>query len=92
MSRQSDRFEIYVCAGSAGETVRVSTNGGAGPLWSPTGEKILLFTFNENRAKLWSAPLSTEPRLLLGAPRLLFTGNFLSGGDAGYSFEVSQDG
>ena len=48
---------------------RISTDGGTSPLWSPDGKEIL---FISGAAQAMAVPISFEPTLQPGKPRVLF--------------------
>jgi serine/threonine-protein kinase len=74
-SDESGRFEIYVrqfLPGSDGEAIRkrVSRDGGWQPVWSRDGKE--LFYRDIDGMKLMAVDIRTDPRLVVGEPRILF--------------------
>ena len=49
---------------------QISTEGGMGPRWSPTGREI--FYHDRDRQAIMAVEVRTEPELEFGAPQLLF--------------------
>jgi serine/threonine-protein kinase len=91
VSDESGRNEVYVrpFPGPGGRT-KVSSDGGAEPVWARGGRELLYR--RENR--FLAVDISTEPTLTVGVPRVLFSGEFVSGGreDAPFGYDVSRDG
>ena len=85
-------MEIYVQRfPGPGSKTRVSTNGGAMPLWSRDGTEL----FYRGERWLIAVPVSWEPTLDLGTPRKLFEdGNYMMGGIRfpSFTYDVAPDG
>jgi eukaryotic-like serine/threonine-protein kinase len=69
-SNESGRFEVYVRSlPDGGQTVRVSTDGGLVPAWSPTGRELF---YRSTNGKMMAASVDAEGGLHAGKPRVLF--------------------
>jgi Tol biopolymer transport system component len=69
-SNDSGRFEIYVRSFPEGaKTLRVSTDGGMDPMWSPTGREIF---YRGADGKMMASSVDTAPDFQAGKPRVLF--------------------
>jgi len=83
--------EVYVERFPGGESrVRVSSNGGGMPRWSPDGRELLYL--DPDGSAVLSVPVRTAPKLELGAPRKLFSGAFWTDTGTGPVFDVTNDG
>ncbi len=82
--------EIYVQPYPTGRAVQVSPDGGTGPLWSPDGTE--LFYQRSGGKELWAVPIATDPEIRPGEARMLFEGSYEMSGDAGFAYDVSNDG
>jgi serine/threonine protein kinase/Tol biopolymer transport system component len=92
VSNESGRFEIYVQAfPSPAARRQVSTNGGIGPRWSPTGRE-LYFVAPDAKLMAVRAPSSAEPSF--GKPVALFQTRIVSATNATNQaeYDVSPDG
>ncbi len=70
-SNESGRSEIFLKAFPAQEGKwQVTTNGGATPRWDRTGKKL----YYVQSESLMEVDVSTQPKLTLGTPHLLFSG------------------
>jgi serine/threonine-protein kinase len=91
VSDESGRQEVYLrpFLGTGGRT-KISSDGGYGPVWSRGGTELLFRRENQFLA----VDIRTEPSLTAGAPRVLFSGDFRSGGreDGPFEYAVSRDG
>jgi Tol biopolymer transport system component len=78
-SDESGAVEVYVQSfPKPGHKVRVSSNGGGGPVWSRGGKELLYLA----RDGLMVVPIEAGAELQPGAPQPLFTGSGLvTGGD-----------
>jgi serine/threonine-protein kinase len=88
---ESGRKEVYVRPFSgAGGRIKISSEGGAEPVWTREGREVLYRQGNQ----FLSVDVRTEPALSAGIPRVLFSGDFLPGGreDAPFQYAVSADG
>jgi serine/threonine protein kinase len=82
-SNESGRFEIYVQPVSGvGRKFQVSTDGGIGPEWSPTGREV----FYRAGDQLMAAEVQGGTEFATAAPRPLFSGRYEN------DFQVSPDG
>jgi serine/threonine-protein kinase len=91
VSDESGRKEVYVRPFSgAGGRIKISSDGGAEPVWSRGGRELLYRQGNQ----FFSVDIRTEPVLAAGTPHVLFSGDFLPGGreDAPFQYAVSADG
>jgi len=88
VSNESGRFEVYVRSFSGpARRVQVSTEGGGRPVWSRDGKEL----FYRKDRQMLSVSINTRASLSVGAPRVLFEGDFRFGGDhPGY--DVAADG
>jgi len=69
MSDESGQPEVYVISSTGtGAKIRVSSNGGGVPAWSPTGDRVF---FHDGRSVL-EAAIGTGERPRVGRPVLLF--------------------
>ncbi len=73
-----------------GRAVKVSPNGGYGPLWSPDGTE--LFYQRDEGKELWVVPIATDPEIRPGEARMLFEGSYQQSGNGGFTYDVSNDG
>jgi serine/threonine protein kinase len=48
---------------------QISTNGGLGPIWSPSGDKIY---YLDQQYRIKVVPLQTKPSVVIGNPKMLF--------------------
>jgi serine/threonine protein kinase len=91
VSDESGRQEVYVrpFMGGGGRT-KISSEGGAEPVWTRGGRELLY----RSGQQFLSVEIRTEPGLTVGAPRVLFSGDFVPGGreDAPFHYAVSGDG
>ena len=87
ISDEQGQFDVYVIPyPPTGETVQVSTEGGAEWIWSKRSNEL----FYRNGRKWMVASFTTSPTLSFELPRLLFEGNYLNVKGVGY--DVSPDG
>jgi Tol biopolymer transport system component len=90
-SDESGRSEIYAKPfRSDGERLRVSTEGGNGPAWSPKGDRL----YYRQGARMMVADVIGLDPLAIGRPRLLFEGGWElpPGKYLERTFEVAPDG
>ncbi len=96
-SMETGRAEIYVQPWPGpGQKIQVSSEGGMDPVWRPDGKEI----FYRNGPKMMVVAVSTQPSLKLGAPQLLWEGDYMFGPSSGCgikgttttSYDVSPDG
>jgi len=75
-SNESGQDEIYVRPYPEVNNGRwqVSTNGGFGPLWSPSGNEL----YYRNGEWVMAVPVETQPIFKPGKPKQLFRGTFFS--------------
>jgi serine/threonine-protein kinase len=91
VSDESGRKEVYVRPFTgAGGRIKISSEGGAEPVWTRGGRELLYRQGNQ----FFSVDIRTEPALVADTPRVLFSGDFLPGGreDAPFQYTVSSDG
>ncbi|HEU5248358.1 MAG TPA: protein kinase, partial [Thermoanaerobaculia bacterium] len=91
VSDESGRKEVYVRPfPGAGGRIKISSEGGAEPVWTRQGRELLYRQGNQ----FFSVEVRAEPGLVAGTPRVLFSGDFLPGGreDAPFQYAVSADG
>jgi Tol biopolymer transport system component len=88
---ESGRLEVYVqpFPGPGGKQ-QVSTDGGAWPVWMPNGGALCFRRGN----KLMLVEIDGDTELVLGKPRVLFTGRFTYGigNHANYSITPDSEG
>jgi eukaryotic-like serine/threonine-protein kinase len=73
VSSESGSPEVYVQAyPGPGEKIRVSTNGGAEPLWSPNGRELFYRGQTAERQQFFSAAVTSVSPFRIDTPRLLF--------------------
>jgi Tol biopolymer transport system component len=97
-SDESGRQEVYVATFPKLESkVKVSTEGGRHPQWSPNGRELY---YREGataeiprplsqRVKLMAVPVETSPAFKAGTPHMLFQGPFF---DSDHDYAVTPDG
>jgi eukaryotic-like serine/threonine-protein kinase len=69
----------------------ISTNGGAEPVWSPTGREIFYRSIDGTR--MVSVAMQTNPTFAAAQPRLLFEGKFFHHQGGFYpTYDVTRDG
>ena len=91
VSDESGRKEVYLRPfPGAGGRIKISSDGGAEPVWTRGGHELLYRQGNQ----FLSVDVRTEPALSADAPRVLFSGDFLPGGreDVPFGYTVSSDG
>ena len=91
VSNESGRREVYVrpFPGPGGNT-KISSEGGSEPVWTMGGRELLY----RQADQFLSVEIRTEPDLVAGAPRVLFSGSFARGGreDSPFAYAVTGDG
>ncbi len=91
VSDESGRKEVYVRPfPGAGGRIKVSSEGGAEPVWTRGGHEL----FYRQGNQFLSVDIRTEPGLAAGTRHVFFSGDFLPGGreDAPFGYDVSSDG
>lgn len=89
VSDESGRGEVYVRPyPEGGGTVVISNEGGTEPVWSRDGREL----FYRNGEHMMVVPVSLGATLQPGAPRVLFTGNYLFTQISVPNYDVSLDG
>jgi len=90
VSDESGREEVYVQPFPALDArVKISTDGGADPVWSRDGKELF---FRWDR-KMMAVDVDAEPVFSARRPRVLFDCEFSSKGSSGLaSYDVSADG
>ena len=87
VSDRSGRFEIYLNSFPHTRTEGVVSVGkGEEPHWTPEGNELIY----RNGERWMLVPVTTEPTLASGEPRLLFEGDYVH--HAGRSHDVAPDG
>ncbi len=91
-SDESGRWEVYARRyPDLKDIVRISTDGGSAPMWSPDGRE--LFFWDTNRRTLVSVPVRTGGTLEVGKPTVFAGGEFSFGGNSWYrNYDISPDG
>jgi Tol biopolymer transport system component len=83
----SGRSEVYVRPFPAGEPLRqISADGGEEPIWSPKGDVV----FYRIEDRWMEVPISFDPGLSAGKPKLIFQGPYLN--IPGYSYDYDAVG
>jgi len=86
-SDESGGWEVYVTSfPHPGEKIRISSQGGEEPIWSPNGREF----FYRFGTKWFVADVTAGEKFQAGHPRLLFEGPFTN--LPGYSYQVTPDG
>jgi serine/threonine-protein kinase len=94
----SGRAEVYVATfPDIGSKVKVSTEGGRHPQWSPNGKELYYLMSptadaprpREHRVRLMAVPVETSPAFKAGAPHVLFEGPFF---ESIHDYAVTPDG
>ncbi len=88
-SDESGKSEVYVrpFPGPGGK-LQISTDGGAEPVWSHSGQELSY----RNGDKMLSVSLSTRPVLTADTPRMLFEGHYMRTDTGGAGYDVSAAG
>jgi len=71
-----------------GPKMKLSTESGRYPAWSPNGEELFYLA----GGTIWVVPVQTGPEFVLGRPEPLFEEGFLAEHGLAHGFEVSPDG
>jgi Tol biopolymer transport system component len=88
-SEESGGEEVYVLPFPlTGERWRVSTAGGADPLWSRDGREL----FYRSNGKVMAVDVRTSPRFSTGTPRALFDDTFAVSPNFMTGYSVAEDG
>ena len=93
VSDRSGRFEVYLNSFPHTRTEGVVSVGkGEEPQWTPEGNELIYRNWRNGRnGESWMlVPVTTEPTLTSGEPRLLFEGYYVH--HAGRSYDVAPDG
>jgi Tol biopolymer transport system component len=97
-SDESGRPEVYVASfPDLGSKLRISTEGGVHPHWSPDGRELYYRSGTsleaerplEQRVRVMAVSIATSPGVKAGAPHLLFEGPFF---DSSHDYAVTPDG
>jgi Tol biopolymer transport system component len=87
-SNESGRIEVYVQRfPEPGDKRQVSTRGGSEPLWGRDSRE-LFFREGEN---VIAVPISAEPLLKSGEPRVLFGGDYVRADYRAYDYDRHSD-
>jgi len=94
-SDSSGRSEVYVQPyPGPGPREQVSLDGASSPLWSHTGDELFFIARSPSGARgtrdVFVVPITREPSLAVGKPRLLFSGRYQGLGGL-TSFDISPD-
>jgi eukaryotic-like serine/threonine-protein kinase len=89
VSDESGRWEIYVqpYPGPGGKW-QISTEGGAEPMWNPSGREL----FYRSGDKMMAVDIATQPGFAAGKPRMLFQGPYSPTPLTSPNYDVSHDG
>jgi len=91
-SDETGRSEVYARPyGADGDAVRVSRNGGIGPVWAPDGRQ-LYFRDHFRGEKVFTALIRKGGGLQFEEPKLLFEGSYVSDIRWGRNFDIAPDG
>jgi hypothetical protein len=91
VSDATGRSEVYVAPFTGpGGIMRVSTDGGAEPVWAASGNE--LFYRDLTGTRVYTVAVTTDPELRLGLPVLLFEGQFKPPSRYGRNYDVTADG
>jgi serine/threonine-protein kinase len=89
VSNDSGRNEVYLQSTStASRRERVSTNGGAEPVWAPNGREL----FYREGARMMAAAIPRADGQPVTPPRVLFEGEFARGTIDSPNYDVMPDG
>ena len=95
---ESGRQEVYVATfPDIGSKVKVSTEGGRHPQWSPNGKGLYYLISPaadaprplDHRVRVMAVPVETAPVFKAGAPHMLFDGPFF---ESIHDYAVTPDG
>ena len=91
-SNESGLLEIYLRPFPDVLTtqVKVTTEGGRFPEWSPDGRELFFQTLEAD--KIMGVTVETVPDLRLSQPRVVIEGNYRLGGSSGRAWDVHPDG
>ncbi len=88
-SDESGRNEVYVRPLAGPGKIKISSDGGSEPAWSPDGREI----FYRTTDKLMAVPVQTAPELAAGEARPVLTERYArSVDDSPRNYDVSPDG
>ncbi len=88
-SDESGRNEVYVRPLAGPGKIKISSDGGSEPAWSPNGREI----FYRSSDKLMAVPVQTAPELAAGEARPVLTERYArSVDDSPRNYDVSADG
>jgi Tol biopolymer transport system component len=91
-SNDTGRWEIYLrFIANPAEVVRVSMDGGMGPLWSRDGRTLF---YRSGGSRMMAVPVTTHPTLRVGDPQLLFEleGSYEGDSALGRGWDLAPDG
>jgi len=93
VSDESGSREVHVQPfPGPGMKMRISTNGGTGPVWSPNGRELFYTEpAARGKSKMMVVDILPGDGLNYGAPRSLFEGSWLTGGLLP-SYDITPDG
>lgn len=95
---ESGRQEVYVMPfPGPGPKVRVSSDGGRHPQWSPDGRELFYRVGSATETerslgqttKIMAVPIETKPEFKAGTPHMLFQGPYF---DSGHDWAITPDG
>jgi Tol biopolymer transport system component len=88
VSDESGRFEVYVQPlPTTGDKLRVTSEGGEHPIWSPDGREI----YYDHAGGLFAVKIQTEPAFSAGTPERLPITGFIQG-TGRRQFDLTADG
>ena len=89
-SNASGQFEVYVRPFPDVDSGRwrVSTEGGAKPLWAPDGRELFYLAPG---GRMMAVSVQTDATFGAGNPEILFEGNYYFGG-SGRHYDIAPDG
>ncbi len=98
---ETGRLEVYVAEfPGLGSRLKVSTEGGTHPRWSPDGRELFYrlsasagvkegLRQEGQKVRLVAVPIETSPALRVGTPKVLFEGPFF---ESGHDWALMPDG
>jgi Tol biopolymer transport system component len=89
VSDESGDFEVYIQpSAGTGQRRKISTNGGAEPIWNPKGGELIFF----EGQTAYAVSVRTSPELAVSAPRVLFETSAMIANSRFRSVDISRDG
>jgi serine/threonine-protein kinase len=89
-SSESGKDEVYIQQyPEGGRKIRISSEGGASPVWAPDGSEL----FYSNGMEMLVVEITPDPNFSVGKPQPLFdVTKFSVGGNFGPGYDVTPDG